>query len=74
MAAAGRTRQNPPRTTEVKSAWPGRRWGMAIACGVLAVALAFGGLAFHTQQQLSRSRPGARAIAAVWRPTDYALG
>jgi anti-sigma-K factor RskA len=73
MAAAARTRQNPPPTTEVKSAWPGRRWGMAIACGVLAVTLAFGGIAFHTQQQLSQEQARARAIAAVMNAPDATM-
>ncbi|HTT51744.1 MAG TPA: anti-sigma factor [Streptosporangiaceae bacterium] len=73
LAAAARTRQNPPSATEVKSAWPGRRWGMAIACGVLAVALAVGGLAFHTQQQLSQEQARARAIAAVLNAPDATM-
>jgi anti-sigma-K factor RskA len=73
MAAAARTRQNQPATTQVKSAWPGRRWGMAIACGVLAVALAFGGIAFHTQQQLSQEQARSRAIATVLNAPDATM-
>jgi anti-sigma-K factor RskA len=73
LAAAARTRQNPPPTAAVKSAWPGRRWGMAIACGVLAVTLAFGGIAFHTQQQLSQEQARARAIAAVLNAPDATM-
>jgi anti-sigma-K factor RskA len=73
MAAAARTRQHPPSTASVKSAWPGRRWGMAIACGVLAVALAFGGIAFHTHQQLSQEQARARAIAGILNAPDATM-
>jgi anti-sigma-K factor RskA len=73
LAAAARTRQHPPRTAELKSAWPGRRWGMAIACGVLAVALAFGGIAFSAQHQLSQAQARARQIAAVLNAPDATM-
>jgi anti-sigma-K factor RskA len=73
LAAAARTRQNPPRVTQLKSAWPGRRWGMAIACGVLAVALAFGGIAFSAQHQLSQEQTRAREIAAVLNAPDATM-
>ena len=73
LAAAARTRQHPPGVAQLKSAWPGRRWGMAIACGVLAVALAFGGIAFSAQQQLSQDQARARAIAAVLNAPDATM-
>jgi anti-sigma-K factor RskA len=73
LAAAARTRQHPPAVAQLKSAWPGRRWGMAIACGVLAVALAFGGIAFSAQQQLSQDQARARAIAAVLNAPDATM-
>lgn len=73
LAAAARTRQHPPRTAELRSAWPGRRWGMAIACGVLAVALAFGGIAFSAQHQLSQDQARARQIAAVLNAPDATM-
>jgi len=73
LAAAARTRQHPPAVAQLKSAWPGRRWGMAIACGVLAVALAIGGIAFNAQHQLSQDQARARAIAAVLNAPDAAM-
>ncbi len=73
LAAAARTRQNPPRVTELKSAWPGRRWGMAIACGVLAVALAIGGIAFSARHQLNQDQTRAREIAAVLNAPDATM-
>jgi anti-sigma-K factor RskA len=73
LAAAARTRQHPPRVTDLKSAWPGRRWGMAIACGVLAVALAIGGIAFNAQHQLSQEQTRAREIAAVLNAPDATM-
>ena len=73
LAAAARTRQHPPRVADLKSAWPGRRWGMAIACGVLAVALAFGGIAFSAQHQLSQEQARSREIAAVLNAPDATM-
>jgi Anti-sigma-K factor rskA, C-terminal/Putative zinc-finger len=73
LAAAARTRQHPPAVAQLRSAWPGRRWGMAIACGVLAVALAFGGIAFSAQHQLSQEQARARAIAAVLNAPDATM-
>ena len=85
MAAAARTRQNPPVTRPPTAAWPagagrtarargpGRRWGIAAACGALAIALAFGGLAFRAQQQLSQERARSRAIAAVLNAPDATM-
>jgi hypothetical protein len=73
LAAAARTRQTPRVAGQIRSTWPGRRWGMAIACGVLAVSLAFGGIAFSTQQQLSQEQSRARAIAAVLNAPDATM-
>jgi anti-sigma-K factor RskA len=91
MAAAARTRQNPPVTEPAGAAWParvglpgqaawrgrgtrrGRRWGILIAGGTLAIALALGGLAFHTEQQLNQMRDRSRAIAAVLNEPDAAM-
>jgi anti-sigma-K factor RskA len=90
MAAAARTRQNPPVTEPAGAAWParvglpgqavwrgrgarGRRWGIVIAGGTLAIALALGGLAFHTEQQLNQMRDRSRAIAAVLNEPDAAM-
>ena len=85
MAAAARTRQNPPVTGQASSGWParsrrpgwavprGRRWGIAAACGVLAIALVFGGLMYHMQQQLNQERAGSRAIAGVLNAPDATM-
>ena len=51
----------------------GRRWGILIAGGALAIALALGGLAFHTEQQLNQMRDRSRAIAAVLNEPDAAM-
>jgi hypothetical protein len=72
LTTAVRTRQIPPLTRET-SVWPGRRWGVAIACGLLAVALAFGGLALNTQRQLSQEQAHTRAIAAVLNAPDATM-
>ena len=72
LATAARTRQIPPLTRET-SAWPGRRWGMAVACGLLAVALAFGGIALNTQHRLSQEQAHSRAIAAVLNAPDATM-
>ena len=86
MAAAARTRQNPPAVTPpARATWPARirwagwaatrggRWGIAAACGVLAAALVFGGLAFHMKQQLNRDQASSRAIAAVMNAPDATM-
>ena len=86
MAAAALTRQNPPALTQPpRPAWPARtrwagwaasrrrRWEIAAACGVLAAALVFGGLAFHMKQQLSRDQASSRAIAAVMNEPDATM-
>jgi anti-sigma-K factor RskA len=76
MAAAARTRQNPPSARPARAGsagWPGRRWGIALACGVLAVAVVVGGLAFHMQQQLNQDQSRSRAIAAVLNAPDAAM-
>jgi anti-sigma-K factor RskA len=74
MAAAGRTRQNPPVLRPARATpWPGRRWGIAVACGVLAIALVLGGMAFHMQQQLNQDQARSRAIAAVLNAPDAAM-
>jgi anti-sigma-K factor RskA len=88
MAAAARTRQNPPATETARAAWPARlrlrgqaawrgwgarRWGIVVAGGALAIALVLGGLAFHTEQQLNQMRDRSRAIAAVLNEPDAAM-
>jgi anti-sigma-K factor RskA len=75
MAAAGRTRQNPPaaRPARAGAARWRRQWGIAIAGGVLAIALVVGGLAFHMQQQLNQDQARSRAIAAVLNAPDAAM-
>jgi anti-sigma-K factor RskA len=85
MAATARTRQNPPVTPPARAAWPGRpagpawasrpvrRWGIAVAGGVLAAALVFGVLALHTEQQLNQDRARSRAIAAVLNAPDASM-
>ena len=88
MAAAARTRQNPPAAETPHAGWPGRvgsrgqagwrgrggrRWGMLVAGGALAIALVLGGLAFHTEQQLNQMRDGSHAIAAVLNEPDAAM-
>jgi anti-sigma-K factor RskA len=74
MAAAARTRQNLPAVRPARATpWPGRRWGIAVACGVLAIALVVGGLAFHMQQQLNQDQARSRAIAAVLNAPDASM-
>jgi anti-sigma factor RsiW len=72
LAAAARTRQLPPLTGGTPP-WPGRRWGVAVACGLFAVALAFGGIALNTQHQLSQEQAHTRAIAAVLNAPDATM-
>ena len=72
LAATARTRQLPPLTRET-SAWPGRRWGMAVACGCLAVALAFGSLALNMRHRLSQEQSHSRAIAVVLNAPDATM-
>jgi hypothetical protein len=85
MATAARTRQNPPvirparDTWAPRTVWPARarwlrrRWGIAVACGVLAIALVSGGIAFHNEQQLNRERARSRAIATVLNAPDATM-
>lgn len=72
LATAARTRQLPPLTRET-SAWPGRRWGTAVGCGLLAISLAVGGLALNTQHTLSVEQSHARVIAAVLNAPDATM-
>jgi hypothetical protein len=72
LATAAQTRQLPP-LARATSAWPGRRWGVAIGCGLLAVALAIGGIAINTQHQLSEEQAHARAMAAVLDAPDATM-
>jgi anti-sigma-K factor RskA len=73
LAAAARTRQNQPSRSPERAAWPGRRWGVAIACGVLAIALAFGGIAYNAQHQLHQMQARSHAIAAVLNAPDATM-
>ena len=73
LAAAARTRQNQPARSPARAAWPGRRWGVAIACGVLAIALAFGGIAYNAQHQLHQMQARGHAIAAVLNAPDATI-
>ncbi len=74
LAAASRTRQGSPVIGPApRAARPGRRWGLAAAGGALAAALAFGGLAYHAQQQLSQVQSRARAVAAVLGAPDAVM-
>ncbi len=79
MAAVAQTRPGSPAARPGRPARParlsltGRRWGMAAACGALAVALAFGGLAYHSQQQLSQEQSRTRAVAAVLGAPDVRM-
>lgn len=73
LAAAARTRQNQSARSPARPAWPGRRWGMAIACGVLAIALAFGGIAYNAQHQLRQMQARSHAIAAVLNAPDATM-
>jgi len=79
LAAAARTRQGSPAARPAATAWtararrPVRRWGMAAACGAAVIALAFGGLAYHDQQQLSQEQSRARAVAAVLNAPDAVM-
>ncbi|MCW2906407.1 MAG: hypothetical protein JWL68_1196 [Actinomycetia bacterium] len=79
MATAARTRQNPPAILPARAGWRGRaagrgpRWGIAVACGVLALALVFGGFAWRTEQQLNQMRARSRAIATVLNAPDASM-
>ena len=73
LAAAAHTRQNQPAGRPARPAWPGRRWGIAIACGVLAIALAFGGIAYNAQHQLHQVQARSHAIAAVLNAPDATM-
>lgn len=73
LDAAARTRQNQPVISPARSAWPGRRSGVAIACGVLAIALAFGGIAYNAQHQLHQMQARSHAIAAVLNSPDATM-
>jgi anti-sigma factor RsiW len=85
MATAARTRQNTPVTRPARdtwaprTVWPARarwlrrRWGIAVACGVLAIALVSGGIAFHNEQQLNQERARSRAIATVLNAPDATM-
>jgi len=73
LAAAARTRQGQPATSPARPAWPGRRWVMAIACGVLAIAVAFGGIAYSAQHQLHQMQARSHAIAAVLNAPDATM-
>jgi hypothetical protein len=74
LAAASRTRQGSPVTGPApRAARPRRRWGLAAACGAAAAVLAFGGLAYHDQQQLSQEQSRARAVAAVLGAPDAVM-
>jgi hypothetical protein len=44
-----------------------------VACGVLAIALVSGGIAFHNEQQLNRERARSRAIATVLNAPDATM-
>jgi len=73
LAAAAHTRQNQPASSPPRPAWPRRRWGIAAACGVLAVALAFGGIAYNAQHQLHQMQARSHAIAAVLGAPDATM-
>jgi Anti-sigma-K factor rskA/Putative zinc-finger len=73
LGAAAQTRQNQPVASPRRDTWPARRWGMAIGCGVLAIALAFGGIAFNAQHQLSQEQARSRAISAVLNAPDATM-
>jgi anti-sigma-K factor RskA len=73
LATAAQTRQNQPVTTQPQAAWPRRRWGIAIACGVAAIALAFGGLAVSARHQLTQEQARSHAIAAVLNAPDATM-
>ncbi len=76
LAEAAATRQVQPEPGPARpgrDTWPGRRWGMAIACGALAVALAIAGVVVGTRHQLSQDQTRAGAIASVLNAPDATM-
>lgn len=71
--ATSQLRPEPGAAHPGRGAWPGRRWGMAIASGALAIALAIGWVAVSSRQQANQDQTRAGAIAGVMNAPDATM-
>jgi anti-sigma-K factor RskA len=79
LAAAAQTRQSPPLPRAAGLGWPrwaarpGLRLAVAGSAAAVALALVFGGLAYHEQAQLRQEQSRTRAVAAVLGAPDSVM-
>ena len=82
LAEAARTRQQPPFTVDAPAGssagrrgvrWRAPRMAVAIAGGLILVALVLGGLFIHTQRSLNLEQAHNRAIATVLNAPDATI-
>ena len=82
LAEAARTRQQPPLTLDAPAGsgagrravrWRAPRMAVAIAGGLILVALVLGGLFIHTQRSLNLEQAHNRAIATVLNAPDATI-
>jgi anti-sigma-K factor RskA len=80
LAEAARTRQQPPLTVDAPAGsgrravrWRTPRMAVAIAGGLILVALVLGGLFIHTQRSLSLEQAHNRAIATILNAPDATI-
>jgi Anti-sigma-K factor rskA, C-terminal/Putative zinc-finger len=82
LAEAARTRQQPPLTVDTPAGsgagrrairWRAPRMAVAIAGGLILVALVLGGLFIHTQRSLNLEQAHSRAIATILNAPDATI-
>jgi anti-sigma factor RsiW len=82
LAEAARTRQQPPLTVDALAGpgagrrgvrWRAPRMAVAIAGGLILVALVLGGLFIHTQRSLNLEQAHNRAIATILNAPDATI-
>jgi hypothetical protein len=82
LAEAARTRQQPPLTVDTTAGsgagrravrWRAPRMAVAIAGGLILVALVLGGLFIHTQRSLNLAQAHNRAIATILNAPDATI-
>ena len=82
LAEAARTRQQPPLTLDAPAGsgagrravrWRAPRMAVAIAGGLILVALVLGGMFIHTQRSLNLEQAHNRAIATVLNAPDATI-
>jgi len=82
LAEAARTRQQPPLTVDAPPGagagrravrWRAPRMAVAIAGGLILVALVLGGLFIHTQRSLNLEQAHNRAIATILNAPDATI-